>query len=319
MPDAPVIPCDADFEAAFQRSVGFYLDECHGRARSFLVRHFGILGSLRRHRVVFGWDLLKAPLNLLWGIVLIAVKLLGWIAGRFGWAGLKSRVDGFCRRFPGLRTRLQEETERVFYQELLLLPYPGDREHTGPQQNRLAEILLEQPELAGFREAWEQRLRPGDGPLAEALDEFGKSQGSAADLFSNVTLSMATLIGTKSFSLGAIGAGGVVAKKIAIDSFWLGPVLGKLWYESFGRKVPTSLVATSILATAVAISVLAAFAGLVTDPFQTWTGIHRWRLNRILKALESILIRENSCGYTSKGPYLARLLDVADTILSATP
>jgi hypothetical protein len=316
MCDSSIIPSEKDFESAFARSVARYIEECRGRIRPFLERHFGFRGSLIRHRAVLGWDLLRAPLNLAWGFVLMLVKLSGLVAGFFGFLGFRACCDGFCRRCPGFRTELQRNTERLFYHELLMLPWPEELTLEVPQRNRLAEILLEQPEFTEFREVYEQKIRSGDRKLAEALEEFGKSQGAAADLFSNVTVVIGTFVGTQSLVGGALGAGGLIAKQIAIHTFWLGPAIGGVWYGLFKRKVDPSLVLSSVVAVVLAVSVLAAFAGLVTDPFQTFTGIHRRRLNRILKTLETALIRENSSAYTSKSPFLARILDLADTVAS---
>jgi hypothetical protein len=316
MSDSPTIPSEKEFEAAFTRSVNRYIEECREQVRPFLRRHFGVRGSLKRHRAVPGWDLLRAPLNLTWGLVLLPVKLSGLVAGFFGFSRFRAYCDDFCRRYPGFRTALQRNTERLIYQELLRLPWPEER--TRPQRNRLTEILFEQPEFTDFRKAYEQNIRSGDGSLAEALAEFGKSQGGTADLFSNVAVAVGTFVGTKSLAGGAFGAGGLIAKQIAIQTFWLGPAIGGVWYGIFKRKVELSLVLFSTLGVILAVSVLAAFAGLITDPFQTWTGIHRARLNRILKTLETALIRENSNAYTSKSPFLARILDLVDTITSVT-
>ena len=51
-------------EAAIQRGVDSYFAQCHARIPSFIRQHFGWPGAIATNKVAWGWDLLRAPLNL---------------------------------------------------------------------------------------------------------------------------------------------------------------------------------------------------------------------------------------------------------------
>jgi hypothetical protein len=63
-----------------------------------------------------------------------------------------------------------------------------------------------------------------------------------------------------------------------------------------------------------AIAVVAAFSGIIHDPVQALTGIHRRRLSRFLDAIEESITRPNGKGYGPKDTFFGRAYDLVDWI-----
>ena len=62
-----------------------YIEDRRDRIDAFVDRHFTLLGSLALHCRVFGWDLLRAPVNLFLTTPALAVRLSSRMARRLGW------------------------------------------------------------------------------------------------------------------------------------------------------------------------------------------------------------------------------------------
>jgi len=64
-------------------------------------------------------------------------------------------------------------------------------------------------------------------------------------------------------------------------------------------------------------AIMAAFAGIVTDPVQRRLGLHQRRLVRLVDHLEATLRGESDKAYEIRDLYVARLLDIADLVRTA--
>ena len=96
----------------------------------------------------------------------------------------------------------------------------------------------------------------------------------------------------------------------AVRDFALGDTLGRAWYWAFPVEIsPLAIVATG-LALAAAGSLITTFAGLIADPVQLWTGLHRRRLSRLMAGLD------RGTDSTAPAPehLMARMGDLADTL-----
>jgi hypothetical protein len=107
-----------------------------------------------------------------------------------------------------------------------------------------------------------------------------------------------------------------LARREAIEGFWLGSAAGSLWYTWF----PTTASATELVATTMVVmfgfALLATFTGLITDPLQQLLGLHERRLRRLVDTLERSALGEEA-SLSLPDPYIARLTDLADVVLIA--
>ena len=53
--------------------------------RAFARRQFGLRGTLRLHRAALGWDLLRAPINVLLAPVFLLTRILAWLTRLARW------------------------------------------------------------------------------------------------------------------------------------------------------------------------------------------------------------------------------------------
>jgi len=101
-----------------------------------------------------------------------------------------------------------------------------------------------------------------------------------------------------------------VAQQAAVASFPLGAGLGAVWYGAFPAAPSFRLIAGVTIGLMACVAGAAAFAGLITDPFERWTGLHRRRLAKLIDALEADLLGDREARLTVRGHYIARLVDL---------
>src|SRR5690606_38789363 len=107
----------------------------------------------------------------------------------------------------------------------------------------------------------------------------------------------------------------LMAQKAALSSAPLGGLLGSLWY---GSATASPLLVAGVTGGLLgAGAVMAAFAGLVTDPVQRRLGLHQRRLVRLIDHLEATLRGKSDKAYEIRDLYVARLLDIADLVRAA--
>ena len=53
-------------ERAIQAGIARYFADCRARVPAFIDRHFHYPGAIATNRMALGWDMLRAPINLLW-------------------------------------------------------------------------------------------------------------------------------------------------------------------------------------------------------------------------------------------------------------
>ncbi|MEO1018127.1 MAG: DUF6635 family protein, partial [Pseudomonadota bacterium] len=120
---------------------------------------------------------------------------------------------------------------------------------------------------------------------------------------------------------GAISLGPLLASDFAraeaINSFWLGPSMGEVWYNFFAVDTPVPWIVAGILMMIAVLAVVASVIGVITDPIQTWTGIHRRRLFRLVDAVERVTRDAADLRLALKDPYLPRIADLLDLTVSA--
>ena len=299
-----------------------YLDATRQRIAPFVDDHFSLSGTLDLHRRAIGWDLLRAPVN----VVLVAPQallLLGSALAR--WLGWRRLADRLVARPLVLPTDVAREIDWLVHSELLRLPYRrGSRVST---RDALAEAVFADPRIADARGEVLARLARGTADagfrrdLEDKLGVYTGSRSAASELSAGLVSVAVGATAFKQLTPGVLSLGPLVAsaaaQHAAIASFPLGAGLGGLWYGVFPAS-PGPLATIGItLALALAFSVLSAFAGIVADPVQLALGLHQRRLGRLVDALERDLRGEGTERFMVRDHYVARILDLADLLRAA--
>ncbi len=299
-----------------------YFASRRDRVKPFVDRHFSLTGAAAIHRKALGWDLARAPANLLLAVPHLAVRLAATWTRSLGPARaaefLKSRKLLFD-------TDVAREVEWLIMTDFLELPFgQGPRRSDG---DVLADMILSDPRLAAaFDEALtEIGRRAGDGDfrrrLEDVLSTYAGTRAASADIATSL-LSLATgAVALKQATPGMVSLGpalaAVIAHNAAVASFPLGAWAGGIWYGMFPVAATPALVASVTGGLLLVAAMAGAFAGVVTDPVQRRLGLHRRRLIRLVAALEDGFFRDAGKGFVARDQYVARLLDLADMIGSA--
>ena len=263
---------------------GVPMAELRARVDPFVRRRFGVAGALRLHGAALGWDLLRAPLNVMLAPFDLARRLAAGLLRRLG---LGRAAGGLGRRPLILRTAVARRVEAEIGEAFLRPAAGGDP----------------------AREAALARWAP------RALAEIAASRSAAAEIATLATILLAGALTFGAVSLGVVSLAPRVAEHLAreaaVAGFPLGERLGAMWYRLRPVEASPAGVLGSGVALALLASLVATFAGVVTDPLQARLGLHRRRLLRLLASLEAELAGAPR-PFAARGPYLARLGDVAD-------
>lgn len=258
--------------------------ELHRRIEPFARVHLGPRGALRLHAAALGWDLLRAPANVLLAPLRLAARLL---AGALRAAGARRAADWLGARPMLLRTAVARRVEALVLDELLRPVAAG-------------EATLEQR-----LELW----------APAALAEYGAARVAVAEI-----ATLLVVLGTGALAYEALTPGvlslapavaGSLARDAAVASFPLGERLGALWHDVFPAAPAPWLVAAAGAGLALVGSAVATFAGVLADPVQWRLGVHRRRLARLAASFEAELAGAPRA-FAAPEPYLARLADLLD-------
>jgi hypothetical protein len=297
-----------------------YFSQRRARIQPFVDAHFSLRGSLALHKSAIGWDIARAPLNLLLAGPQIILQLAGAAASRLG----ADRAAALLARPILLRTAVSREMAWLIHTELLELPFTdGFRES---RQDALSAAILARPAV---QEAVAAALlvigRHGEDPdfrarLADAMHKYGATRGAAAEITTGLLNLGAGAVTVNKLTPGAATLGpalaGIMAHQTAIGAFPLGAWLGSGWYGLFPVLPSVGLVAATTGGLMLVSASFAAFAGVVSDPVQRAFGLHRKRLTRMVDGLERQFFDAKAAGFAVHDHYVARLLDIVD-ILSA--
>lgn len=306
--------------AIAEASLARYLAACEERVPGFARRHLGLLGSLRLHRHAAGWDVVKAPINIILGIVNLACELLGRLVQR---AGLP-RAGGWLRqRHWVLQTRVMHRLDRLLRVELLHWPLDAQGRPTGV--DGLTEALLADPRLQGGDPTLPLPRPHVDAAAARLVDRLIAHYLADRTAVAEITVALIStvlswwLVGAA--APGALGLAGPLADALslreAVSGFPLGDGLGQVWYGLFGVETPWFVTAVTAAWLTALFAVAAAFAGIVADPVESLTGGHRRRLRKLVAAIGTGLRGAADPRMATRSRYLARLFDLLDLAQAA--
>lgn len=241
----------------------------------FVARHYSLRGTLALHRNALGLDLLRAPANVILAPWALALRLAALAAHAAGARRLAARL---VRRPLAFRPDLGRRVESLLLAEIV-----------APRQDAVPTDL-------------QRRLVADHVALRTAVAEIA------------MTLALVALgvLVFRTVTPGVLSLAPVLTDHVAaareITAFPLGERLGAAWYGLFPAERPLWQTLAVGAGLVIVVSLVASFAGLVTDPLQARLGLHRRRLLRLLARLD----RAEDRPEVAREVLLARLADVAD-------
>ncbi len=307
----------ATAERIFREAAESYVESRRARIGPFVTSHFGAVGAFRVHRKAFGWDLLRAPGNLALAVPHLATRMAEAGARR---ARARRVADWLGARTLLMKTDVEREIEWLVFTELLELPYVQNGRTS--ERDALAEAVLAHPEVeAALEDAREAVAARGRDPefrkrLNENLRRYTGSRTAASDITAAFSTAGAGAVMFQQMTPSALTLGPMVAallaQQAAVASFPLGAWLGAAWYGAFPAAPSVGLIVGVTSGLMAGVAGAAAFAGVITDPFERWTGLHRRRLAKLIDALAADLLGDREARLTVRGHYVARLLDLIE-------
>ncbi|MCF4166851.1 hypothetical protein L2U69_14455 [Zavarzinia compransoris] len=296
------------------RAIASYADDCRRRVPDFVDRYFSLRGSLALHRRALGWDLARAPANLLLSVPQLGVRAM---AASLGGLGARRAGERLKRLDLLQKTAVARALGEAIERDLLDLLPPSVEGTDG-----MARALAAEPEVAAVIDLLsEARRRRLDDPafraaLDGALARYAATRVAAADIATTLTSLGVGAVAFKQvtpslLSLGPVLAG-AIAQASAVSSFPLGATLGGVWHGWFPASAGTALTAGVTGSLFMGAAVLTAFSGVLTDPAQRALGLHQRRLHRLIDGMEQALATGEGLPFNPRDHYIARVVDLID-------
>ena len=304
---------EAEIELAIGSGIERYFADCRSRVPAFIDRHFHYPGAVATNRMALGWDMLRAPINLLWAPV-YALACLVKIPTR-NRAGLRW-LHGMADRVPaGFTTRVQQHISSLIQADLL-----NNGQPTGHLlEDYLVEALEEVYERHSSEPVDHQHfIKLVEPVIADALRQYRVTRTASADITNSISCTVLGAFAFQKFTPGGIGLGVVLAsmlaKTLAARDFILGETIGTWYYSVFPPEPSLATTAGVMLAVMAALAAFAALSGVISDPVQAALGLHRRRLHKLLDHLERDVSLSTQSSFRPKDQYVARILDTFDMI-----
>ncbi len=284
----------------------------------FVRRTYGWRGAARLHRSALGWDLVRAPANLVLGGVTGMARLGGVAARSVGARGVGARLG---RVNVLLDTDVGREVTWRLHSDLLMIPY----QQVGrvSMADALFDEILKDPRVTGHVDrtlsaiAAESDARAFQRRLDRALRDYIGARAPATDI---TAAFMTAAIGYAAYhkaTPGLVSLSATVAASLshslAVSTFWAGSAAGSMYYGLVGAPAASGLLTAGVFAgLAVPAAAITALAGMVSDPLQAATGAHQRRLIRLIDTLETNLKSRRDEPLPLRSHYVARLTDLWD-------
>ncbi len=303
---------EVEIQQAIRTGIERYFDDCRARVPAFIDRHFHYPGAIATNRKALGWDMLRAPINLLWAPVYALACLLKILTPKrpaLMW------LHRLANRVPaGFTTRVQQHISHLILVDLL----------NNDQEGSLLEAyLIEALEAVYERHTCEpvdhQRFNTLIEPLvADTLSQYRVTRTAAADITNSISCTVLGAFAFQKFTPGGIGLGVVLAsmlaKTLAARDFILGETIGGWYYSVFPPEPSLATTASVMVAVMVSLAAFAALSGVIFDPVQAAVGLHRRRLHKLLDHLQRDVTLSTQSSFRPKDQFVARILDTFDMI-----
>lgn len=308
-----------DSQLTFNNAVSNYIHSRKVKVPEFVEKHFSFKGALQLNRKAFGSDIYKTPLNVAWSLPYLSLRVSSSLLKKMGLDRITNRIDKIP---PGFETRVQKEINWLIFTELLELPYSQDGRKS--QKDALLVEILNQPLITSLfsielEKIYSNSKKPGyRAALEKNMIEYSKSRTAATDLAGNIIALSAGVTAFGKMTPGSLTVGNalatIIAHKIAVSNFILGPTVGGLYYSVFPTAASTGLIVAFTGAVVMALAALTSFSGIITDPVQFRLGIHKRRLDKLIVCLERQLKGIDESQLKIRDQYYARVFDLFDLI-----
>lgn len=305
---------EIEIEQAIRSGIEHYFDDCRARVPAFIDRHFHYPGALATNRMALGWDMLRAPVNLLWAPVYALTCLLKVLLPKR--TGLMW-LHGLANRVPaGFTTNVQQHISHLILVDLL---------NNGQEGSILEGYLIGALEAVYERHTCEAVDQKRFGKLieplvADALSQYRITRTASADITNSISCTVLGAFAFQKFTPGGIGLGVVLAsmlaKTLAAQNFILGETVGGWYYSWFPPEPSVATTASVMIAVMASLAAFAAFSGVIFDPVQAAVGLHRRRLHKLLDHLQRDVTLSTQSSFRPKDQFVARILDMFDMIRS---
>lgn len=305
---------EAEIEQAIRSGIERYFDDCRARVPAFIDRHFHYPGAIATNRMALGWDMLRAPINLLWAPVYALACLIKILAPKR--TGLKW-LNSVANRVPaGFTTRVQQHISHLILVDLL-----NDGQEYPILENYVIEALEAVYERHTSKPVDQQRFSKLTEPLvADALSQYQITRTASADITNSISCTVLGAFALQKFTPGGIGLGVVLASMLATtlaaQDFILGETIGGWYYSWFPPEPSLATTASVMVAVMATLAAFAALSGVIFDPVQAAVGLHRRRLHKLLDHLQRDVTLSTQSSFRPKDQFVARILDTFDMIKS---
>lgn len=294
-----------------------YLEKWRVEVDGFVRRHFTWPGTLQLHRAALGWDVMRAPVNVLLAPVLVLTLIAAWVARRLG---LPRAAGWLARRRLLLPTAVSQKVEMLIATDLLGVEVAVTR--GASDRAPLARSILAAPQLRDFfrRCGGVDQAEASASRIARAVQDYAGTRAAVAEMTAGIFMLAVGAIAFQAVTPGIIsiapGVAEAVSRSTAVADFPLGRTLGGMWYGVFPTHASPALVIAAVAFMAMLGAIVAAFAGVLADPVQARLGIHRRRLLRLIDTLETELAGSGEKPFTAREHFYARGLDIWDAVVS---
>lgn len=254
---------------AVDQCIEKYTKDRKNRVDDFIDRHFSIQETLEIQKKTFSLDLLLNPLNALWSIPYLTLKKSIEILDKLGWAKLTPSVEKIP---PGIKTGYQKKIEKLIANELL--------------DHNILILELRKQGLTLNEKHIEAEIR-------KEVEKYSSSQTMITDLCGSV---MTLLIGWYFFgdkTLGVLGIGDRIARKMAHDKaasgFVFGEQLGSAFYSAFPPEPTKTQVYLLTLGVGALLTAFSLLAAMMSDPLRKHLELHKRNLDQLIEGLEEKL------------------------------
>ncbi|ABV95406.1 MAG TPA: hypothetical protein ENH56_05300 [Roseobacter sp.] len=290
-----------------------YIQTLRHAVDPFVAEHFSWRGTLRLHRNALGWDIFRAPVNIILSPVFVLTRIVAYLCNRLG---LRRGGAWLARRRILLRTSVARRVETCIIADLLGLPVTAGK--TAFDQTTLEHAVLAAPQ---FRETLRRCENADDARALShrvlgAVSEYAGTRSAVSEittvLFTLLTGAVVFQALTPGMISMAPGVAEAMAHTTAIANFPLGQTIGGAWYGVFATDTSPWLVVATLAVLVMLGSIFAAFVGILADPVQSRLGIHRRRLLRLIDTIEVELDGAGEKPFVAREHYYARAFDLWD-------
>ncbi|WP_420554380.1 DUF6635 family protein [Neptuniibacter marinus] len=315
----PIVSLSGEVEPAIERGIKRYFESCQARIPDFVSRHFNYPGAIKTNRIAWGLDIFRAPVNLFWAPCFTLISLFKFLLGRFSDGDQLGKI---LAAIPaGFTTDVQKQISDLVLSDLLKAAKEdlGEGEYT--LNWYITDELRNLYQRAEHVEVDEKHFHACFQPIVtESLAQYQVARTASADIANTLSCTILGAFAFQKFTPGGIGIALMLAYSLSIQlaasDFIFGHRVGELYYGAFPPDPSLGLTTLSIVFVLTLLASFAALSGVITDPIQAKTGLHRFRLRKMLKHMEDDLLKQTQGSFRPKDQYVARILESFDLIKS---